>query len=115
MGFLERLFGRKPSAPKDSGIYFYARCNHCERVLHTRLDPERELSPSESGGYEIRKEMMDDRCFRRLYLTAIFDGSKQLVSSELQGGTLIDRAIWEAEKDLPRRPPVSDSEADGDL
>ncbi len=115
MGFLNRLLGKKPETPKDAGLYFYVRCKHCDRVLHTRIDAERELTPRDEGGYELRKEMMDDRCFRRFYLTATFDSSKRPSSVEVQGGTLIDRATWEAEKDLPRRPPLPEAEPDGDL
>ena len=103
MKFLQRLFGGKP-APQDNGIYFYARCNHCGRVLHTRLNPANDLSLSDEGGYHVRKEMVDDRCFRRIVLNAHFDDKRHLVSSEVEGGTLIDREAWLAEKDLPRLP-----------
>lgn len=70
MGFLDRLFGRKKQEPKDEGIYFYVRCNNCDRVLHTRLDPKTQLAQTEKG-YEVHKEMRDDRCFKRIVLTAI--------------------------------------------
>jgi hypothetical protein len=103
MSFLDRLFGRGKSEPADAGIYFYVRCANCGRVLHTRLDPERELS-STGEGYEVRKEMMDDRCFRPIFLNATFDGRRNVIDVEVEGGTLIDRQTWEAEKDLPRRP-----------
>lgn len=104
MSFLDRLLGRR-GEPRDEGIYFYLRCTHCERVLHTRLDPKQQLSPRDGGGYEIRKELMDDRCFRRLLLAATFDSSYQLIEAKVEGGALIDRATWEAERGLPRRPP----------
>jgi hypothetical protein len=100
MGFLDRLFGKKP--PQDEGIYFYVRCTHCQRVLHTRLDPQHQLSPRDEGGYEVHKEMMDDRCFRRLTLHATFDAQRTVLDASVDGGTLIDRAQWESEKDLPR-------------
>ncbi len=112
MGFLDRIFGRKTSEPQDEGIYFYVRCDNCGRVLHTRLDPERELTRRDEGGYEVRKEMLDDRCFRPITLLATFNESRQPVNVDVRGGTLIDRETWEAEKDLPRRPP---SESDEDL
>lgn len=103
MGFLDRLFGKKPTAPADNGIYFYVRCNHCERVLHTRLNPQSDLSENEDG-FEVQKEMMDDRCFRRLTLSATFDRQRRVQRAEVTGGTLIPREVWEAEKNLPRRP-----------
>jgi hypothetical protein len=104
MGFLNRLLGKKESAPKDDGIYFYVRCANCERVLHTRLDPQRDLQATDEGGFEVRKEMTDDRCFRRIVLEASFDSKRNVVNAEVQGGKLIDRDTWEAEKNLPRRP-----------
>ncbi|MGH2544955.1 MAG: hypothetical protein ACRDIB_19355 [Ardenticatenaceae bacterium] len=115
MGLFDRILGRKTSEPRDEGIYFYVRCDNCGRVLHTRLDPERELTPRDEGGYEVRKEMMDDRCFRPIELRATFDGNRTPLDVDVQGGTLIDRESWEAEKDLPRRPPLAESESEGDL
>ncbi len=112
MGFLDRLFGKKQAAPHDGGIYFYVRCDKCGRVLHTRLDPERELSPRDEGGYEVKKEMMDDRCFRRIFLLATFDEGKRSQGVEVRGGSLIERSTWEAEKDLPRRPAATESSED---
>lgn len=106
MNFLQRLFGGKPQPPKDEGIYFYVRCKNCGRVLHARLHPGNDLSAGEEGGYDIRKEMMDDRCFRRLTLTAHFDDNRRLLNSNIEGGEFIDKATWLAEKDLPRRPPA---------
>ncbi len=112
MGFLDRLLGKKQPAPADDGIYFYVRCDFCRRVLHTRLDPQRELTASE-GGYQARKEMMDDRCFRRIYLDVTFDSRHKATNVEVEGGTLIDRETWEHEKDLPRRPtPPAESTQD---
>ena len=114
MGFLDRLFGRKKRQPKDDGIYFYVRCKHCERVLHTRLNPKTELARTENG-FKVRKEMSDDRCFRRLRLTATFDRRYQVLNAEVDGGILIDRATWDAEKNEPRRRPSPSVESAPDL
>lgn len=102
MGFLDRLRGR--STPKDDGIYIYARCGRCGRVVHTRLNPQHELTPRD-GGFESRKSLTDDRCFRPFSLYATFDAQRRLIATEIDGGEVIDRATWEAERDLPRRPP----------
>ncbi|MGB0387286.1 MAG: hypothetical protein ACPGWR_20900 [Ardenticatenaceae bacterium] len=114
MGFLDRLFGRKKQVPKDNGIYFYVRCQNCDRVLHTRLDPKRELWPTENG-FKVRKEMRDDRCFRQIILSATFDRSYQVLTSDVTGGLIIDRQTWQAEKELPRRPPAPPIESASDL
>ena len=109
MGFLDKLFGGKPEAPVDNGIYIYARCDSCGRVVHTRLDPEPDLI-ADGEGFRRRKTLIDDRCFRRIPMIATFDHNKKLTSLELQGGTRIDRETWLAEKDAPRRPPSGPSE-----
>jgi hypothetical protein len=106
MNFLKRLFGGGSQPNQDNGIYFYVRCKNCRRVLHTRLHPGNDLSAGEEGGYEVRKEMMDDRCFRRIILIARFDDNRRLITQELEGGDFIDKDTWLAEKDLPRLPPT---------
>ena len=113
MGFLDRLLGRSQPEPKDDGIYFYVRCDNCQRVLHTRLNPQTDLSAGDSG-FEIRKELMDDRCFRRMTLYATFDSNRRLLHTEVTGGQQISREVWEAEKDLARRPAETGGPA-GDL
>lgn len=104
MNFLKNLFGGGSAQPQDDGIYFYVRCSNCKRVLHARLNAANDLSLNDEGGYEVRKEMMDDRCFRRITLTAHFDARRQLLNKEVVGGEFIDKATWLAEKELPRRP-----------
>ncbi len=114
MGFLDRLFGRKKQEPKDEGIYFYVRCDNCERVLHTRLDPKTQLVRT-NDGFSVHKDLRDDRCFRHLILTATFDRGLNVTSSDMTGGTIISRETWLAEKDLPRRPPSVTPEEETDL
>ncbi len=110
MNFLKNLFGGKQEDPPDTGRYFYVRCTHCQRVLHTRLHPQNDLSLREDDGYEVHKEMMDDRCFRRITLHATFDSNKNLLTTDVMGGVFIDKETWLAEKDLPRRPPEPEGE-----
>lgn len=111
MSFLRKLFGGgKPKEPEDAGLYLFVRCDNCGAVLHTRADPERDATRSGSG-WHLTKEMMDDRCFRLIYADVEFDANRQVVQGEVKGGTIIDRATWLAEKDLPRggsrRPPAA--------
>jgi hypothetical protein len=79
MDFLRRLFGGGASAsPADDGLYLYVRCNNCQSPLRVRIDPRNELSPEFDegegvGGYILRKEMMDSKCFRLMYATLRFD------------------------------------------
>lgn len=102
MSFLSRLFGGgKKEAPADSGLYLYVRCNNCGAVLHTRAEPERDAERTDAG-WHLRKEMLDDRCFRLIFAEVDFDGKGNVVSGEVEGGTIISREEWLAAKDRPR-------------
>lgn len=102
MSFLKRLFGGgQAREPEDKGLYLYVRCDNCGAVLHTRADPERDAEPTETG-WHLRKEMMDDCCFRLIYADVDFDRSRNLVGGEVEGGTIITREEWLAGKDHPR-------------
>jgi hypothetical protein len=95
MDFLRRLFGGGASAsPADDGLYLYVRCNNCQSPLRVRIDPRNELSPEFDegegvGGYILRKEMMDSKCFRLMYATLRFDTRRREISREIEGGSYI--------------------------
>lgn len=103
MSFLKKLFGGgQAREPEDTGLYLYVRCDNCGAVLHTRADPERDAERTPSG-WHLRKEMMDDRCFRLIYADVDFDRERNVVGGDVEGGTIITREEWLADKDRPRR------------
>lgn len=104
MGFLSKLFGG-PSAPKDDGIYLYARCGNCGRTLKVRVNRQSDLLPDwDSGGYSLVKEMMDDKCFRLMRAELAFDDRYNITSQSIEGGAFITREEYEASRQPP--PPT---------
>lgn len=115
MKFLSRLLGKKVEALADRGVYFCTRCGTCGRVLRVRLDPDIDLN-AVGDGYELRKRLVDDRCFRPYFLEVVFDKKRRVLNATVEGGTLIEEGEWLAEKDLPRRLgnlPPTPSDTDG--
>ncbi|MDQ3856499.1 MAG: hypothetical protein M3281_08930 [Chloroflexota bacterium] len=102
MGFLKKLFGGEPSAT-DEGLYFYVRCGQCGEAIRIRVNPSADLSPLFEGegddptGYELRKEILGNRCFRMIEATWQFDSRRNVVGSSIQGGREISADEYEAE------------------
>jgi hypothetical protein len=99
MGILDRLtslLSSKPSRQADDAIHIYVECDRCKSKVHVRLDKRHDLSAGEGGGYFVRKEIMDSRCFRLMSAEINFDGSYRVQSQDLQGGRFISKEEFEA-------------------
>ncbi|OAN38288.1 MULTISPECIES: hypothetical protein [Chloroflexus] len=91
MQWLRRLFGRAEEAPF---LLLHVRCARCGAVVQTRINLYNDLSVEyddreELAGYWIRKELMDDRCFRLMTAELRFDRQRRLISQEITGGQII--------------------------
>ncbi len=102
MGLLKRIgsvFGSGGSSrdvPRDDGLYFYVQCDHCGARLRIRVDRHNDLLPDyDSGGFHLRKEMLDSRCFRLMYAELSFDRQYNIVGQEISGGHFITREEFE--------------------
>ena len=106
MGFLRRLFGG--GTPRDNGIYLYVRCNNCGEPIRIRVNPGTDLSPVYEGagddeaGYELRKEILGNRCYRLIEATWRFDRRKRPIGSEIHGAKEITAAEYDAEASQPQ-------------
>jgi hypothetical protein len=99
MGLLDRLsslFSSKPSTETDDAVHIYVECGRCKSAVHVRLDKRHDLSQGEGGGYFVRKEIMDSKCFRLMTAEIAFDGSYRIQTQEVQGGRFITREEFEA-------------------
>lgn len=94
MGF----FRKKASSPHDDAIWLYVRCDNCGEKLRIRVDRGYDLQPDPEGGYFLRKEMMDGRCFRLMYGELRFDRDYNILSQELSGGHFITKEEFEAQE-----------------
>jgi hypothetical protein len=99
MGLLDKLrsvFSSRPSAEADDAVHIYVECGRCKSRVHVRLDKRHDLSPGEGGGYFVRKEIMDSKCFRLMAAEIAFDGSYRIERQEVQGGRFISKQEFEA-------------------
>ena len=104
MSFLKKLFSGGGS-PSDEGIYFYVRCNNCKEPIRIRINPSSDLSPTFEGedegddptGYEVRKEILGNRCYRLIEATWQFDTRRRVIGREFHGGTEITAEEYKAE------------------
>ncbi len=99
MGFLDRLtslFSSKPPKGDDDAIHMYVECGRCKSKVHVRLDRRHDLSQAEGGGYFVRKEIMDSKCFRLMMAEAVFDSGYRIQRQDLRGGRFISKEEFEA-------------------
>ncbi len=95
MGFLQRLFGRPSPSGGDEGIHLYVECERCKAKVHVRLDPRHDLSQAEEGGYFVRKEIMDSKCFRLMTAEIAFDRGYRITRQDITGGRLLSPEEFE--------------------
>lgn len=93
MGF----FGKKKTPSDQDAIWLYVQCDKCGEKLRIRVDRRYDLEPDPEGGYFLRKEMMDGRCFRLMYSEIHFDRAYNILSQELSGGHFITKEEFEAQ------------------
>lgn len=99
MGLLNKLrslFSSRPSAQADDAVHIYMECGRCKSKVHVRLDKRHDLSRGEGGGYFVRKEIMDSKCFRLMAAEIVFDSRYQVESQDIQGGRFISKEEYEA-------------------
>ena len=99
MGLREKLgalFGGTGSGGRDDAVHIYVECARCRSKVHVRLDRRNDISVREEGGYYVRKEIMDSKCFRLMPAEITFDASYRIQTQEVQGGRFISREEYEA-------------------
>ncbi len=99
MDWLSKLFKSSSSGREDNGkiIWLYVRCDRCGTPLAVRVNRANEASPDyESGGYYVRKEMMDNKCFQLMYAELRFDARGKETSRQIQRGKFITKAEYDS-------------------
>ncbi len=83
--------------PHDkNGIYTYVKCAKCGAPVTVRADKLHDLQRDfESGGYILRKEVMDGTCFSLFYFTIHFDSAYRITKREIEGGEFITREEYQ--------------------
>ena len=103
MDWLSNLF--KPShrsAQEEADVlWLYVQCGRCGAPLAVRINRNNEISHDyEAGGYILRKEMMDSKCFQIMYAEVRFDNQGNITSQQVDRGKILTREEYEA---LPKK------------
>jgi hypothetical protein len=61
-----------------------------------RLDKRHDLSQAEGGGYFVRKEIMDSKCFRLMTAEISFDPAYRVTQQALSGGRFVTAEEYRA-------------------
>ena len=96
MNILKNLFGGGGSnRSDDGGIYFYVRPRGCEEVVKVRINPANDLSKDEQDNYFVIKTVRGThRCFNPAEMTLYFDKNRNLTSSSIDKGDIVDEAAF---------------------
>ncbi len=105
----KKLFSRfRPTIgePHDAhGLYFYLTCARCGAPVMIRADKRHDLQRDyENGGFLLRKEVMDSRCFTPFFVNVRLDASYHIIEQESEGGNFI---TWAEYKKLTGLEPES--------
>ena len=95
LGKLTSLFGGQ-GGTGDGAIHIYVECERCKAKVHVRLDRRHDISVREDGGFYVRKEIMDSKCFRLMAAEITLDSTYRIQSQEVQGGRFLTQAEFEA-------------------
>lgn len=92
--FFKKLFSSKARGFEDL-IHFRIKCKNCDDIVDVwvskKYDLQQELD-SENGGYVLKKEVQDSKCFRIMTLSAKFDRNKNLIEKEIISGEFVEVA-----------------------
>jgi hypothetical protein len=91
----DKLFGKGPAAPPSDGFFLNVRCSQCDEQFNLFINKSYELMQNfeTDGGvtYFLKKEIYGVGCKNRIYVNMTFDGSKKLVSKEIENGEFIEK------------------------
>jgi hypothetical protein len=99
-GFLDNLknfFTAPVQSPGQQGtVAFVIQCNRCCEEINVKIRTSSDISRvyEEDGGppgsvFYVRKEILGSKCNNLIYLTAYFNESFSLISSDVTGGKVI--------------------------
>ena len=98
---LARMLSGTPSnaAQSDIGMYYYVKARRSGEVIRIRINPNNDLSLNdEDNGYFVQKVAVGTRSFERVELEISYDENRKVVNAEVQGGTLVDQAAYDADQ-----------------
>jgi len=89
----KKLFGGA-NAPSVDGFFLHVRCDACGEEFNLFINKSTDLAQdfTEGGGvtYFLGKEIIGARCKNLIHVRMEFDGSKKLISRQIENGAFID-------------------------
>ena len=121
MSFFRRLFGALMGGgsgqPTDgagrNAFWLYVRCNACGENIRLRVNRDHDLSAEFDGesdtptSYQMTKEIVGQKCFRRIHFEMTFDANKRPADQQITGGTFFTREEYEAAQAAESAAPNS--------
>ena len=88
-----KKFVESSTIPANTFTY-RIKCFNCSEIVTVRIFPDRDLNRTydEYAGpaYTLRKEVMDPKCRRLMYLTVNFDRHKRQIDASIDGGEILE-------------------------
>ena len=94
MWWLRRLFFQPQGEEAENALWLHVQCDRCGEIIDVRVDRRYDLAsnmldPGEEGSaYTMHKDVVGDRCFRRISVTLGFDRRMNVVEQDIRGGRL---------------------------
>ncbi|MEN6478605.1 MAG: hypothetical protein ABFD20_03085 [Anaerolineales bacterium] len=88
----------RAAAADPDGLRVYFRCGNCGSPVAVRVNKRNDLSREEGGPGTmfVRKEVMDNKCFRLMHAEIWLDDAYRIVTADIEGGTLLTADEYEA-------------------
>ena len=90
----KKLFGEGPSVQSQEGFFLNVRCNTCGEVFNLFINKSTDLAQNfdERGNvtYSLNKEIIGSSCRNLIQVKIEFDGTKNLVSRQIENGEFIE-------------------------
>jgi hypothetical protein len=91
---IKTLFGGGPASRGTDGFFLQVRCDQCAEAfrlfVNKSTDLAQEFDENENIYYKLKKEIIGASCRNRIQVEMIFDGTKNLVSKQIENGSYID-------------------------
>ncbi len=99
--------GRQADGPGGNAFWLYVQCAACGEKIRVRVHREHDLSPEFEGesdtpdSYRMAKEIVGQKCFRRIHVEMTFDRARRPTEQQITGGQFITREEYEAAEAAP--------------
>ncbi len=94
------FFNRIKSALVGGGgstpvLWLYVQCSKCGSPVAVRVNLFNDPSLDDEGGYVLRKDIMDNKCFRLMSAELHLDAARHVKEQTIEGGKFITKAQYE--------------------